>query len=325
MNTLSNLRKGVQPRPHFIGLYGPGGVGKSTFAASAPKPIFLGTDDGVGSLDVTSFPIPTTWAEVKASINDLLMENHEFETLAIDTVNGLEPLLWHHIIKEARVKSIEEVDGGFGKGYLRAYEQWVDFWSILKKLRNKMNVIALGHAKIKSFEDPYQNERFDKFIMKMNVEAAALFHESVDCMFFANYQTTYRKEKGARKAKAFGEGKRVMFTEERPAFAAKSRFDLPFEMDLSWDEFIAAVAKCVPTVKATPDKLLELFKGTEEQALAYLINIGWLREGQALADLPAAKRKPILSRSEDFLKAVRDYSTQEPETEETTEPSQSDE
>jgi hypothetical protein len=317
MSTLTKVTKGVKERPHFIGLYGPGGVGKSTFAASAPNPVYLGTDDGIGTLDVASFPIPKTWSEVLSVLNDLLVEEHDYATLVIDTVNGLEPLVWNHIIKQARVNSIEEVDGGFGKGYLRAQEHWVEFYNTLKKLRNKMHVILLGHAKIKSFEDPYENERFDKFIIKMNNEAAALFLESVDNMFFANYRTTYRKEKGARKAKAYGEGKRVMFTEERPAFAAKSRFDLPFEMDLSWEEFTKAVAKCVPVAKATPDKLLALFKGMEAEALTYLIGIGWLREGQALADLPAAKRKPILSRSDDFLKAVREASAPQEEEEET--------
>lgn len=315
MSTLKNVKKGIKIRPHFIGLYGPGGVGKSTFAMSAPSPVFLGTDDGVGTLDVASFPTPKTWADVKATISDLLMEDHDYETLVIDTINGLEPLLWGYIIKEAGVTSIEEVDGGFGKGYVRAAEQWVEFYNSLKKLRNKMNVIILGHAKIKSFEDPYENERFDKFIIKMNAEAAALFLESVDNMFFANYKTTYRKDKGAKKAKAYGEGKRVMFTEERPAFAAKSRFDLPFEMDLSWDGFIESVAKCVPMAKATPDKLLTLFKGAEEEALAYLINIGWLEEGQAITDLRANKRKPLLSRSEDFLKAVQNFSKPEPKPE----------
>lgn len=316
MSTLKNVTKGVKKRPHLIGLYGPGGVGKNTFAASAPNPVFLGTDDGLGMIDAASFPIPKTWQEVKAVVNDLLMEDHEFETLVIDTVNGLEPLVWNFVIKEASVKSIEEVDGGFGKGYVRAYEQWVEFYNTLKRLRNKMHVIILGHAKIKSFEDPYENERFDKFIIKMNVEAAALFLESMDFMFFANFKTTYRKDKGARKAKAYGEGKRVMFTEERPAFAAKHRGDIPFELDLSWDAFMAAVAKNVPVAKATPDKLLELFKGMETEALAYLVSIGWLIEGQALADLPANKRKPILSRTDEFLNAVRDFST-EPETTDT--------
>ena len=318
MSLIKQITTGIKPRPHFIGLYGPGGVGKSTFGADAPKPVFLGTDDGVATMNVASFPIPKTWQEVKAAIGELLMEVHEFETLVIDTVNGLEPLVWAHVCKEARVSSIEDVDGGFGKGYLRAEEEWVEFYKSLKRLRMKMNVIILGHSKIKSTEDIFLGERYDRYLVKMDQRAADLMLESVDTMMFANFEQVASKEKGAKKAKMRGEGRRRMFTEARPAFVAKSRFDIPFEMDLSWKEFIAAVAACVP--KATGDELVKLFAGRETEATAYLVSIGWLTDGQQLADLLAVKRKPILSRSAEFLKAVEDFATKknEPETEEDT-------
>lgn len=315
MSLLKQVISGIRPRPHFIGIYGPGGVGKSTVGASAPNPVFLGTDDGVATMDVASFPIPKTWQEVKAAIGELMMETHDFETLVIDTVNGLEPLVWSHVCKEARVSSIEDVDGGFGKGYLRAEEEWIEFYKSLKRLRMKMNVIILGHSKIKSTEDIFLGERYDRYLVKMDQRAADLMLESVDCMFFANFEQIASKEKGARKAKMRGEGRRRMFTESRPAFVAKSRFDIPFEMDLSWSDFIAAVGACVP--KATEDELATLFKGRDIEATAYLVNIGWLIEGQKLTDLLAAKRKPILSRKAEFLKAVEDFSTPkiEPEIE----------
>ena len=312
MSLLKQVTTGIKTRPHFISLYGVGGVGKSTFGAAAPKPVFLGTDDGIATLNVASFPVPKTWQEVKAAIQDLLMESHEFETLVIDTINGLEPLLSAHICKEAKVSSIEDVDGGFGKGYVRMEEEWVEFFKTLKRLRMKMNVILLGHAKVKTIEDPYENERFDRYLLKMHERGAALVHESVDCNFFANFKTVSKKEKGARKAKMFGDGTRRMFTEERPAFLAKSRFDLPFEMDLSWDAFVDAVAKCVP--KATTDELADMFKGREAEATAYLVHIGWLLQGQSLTDLLAAKRKPILSRKAEFLKAVEEFANSKEET-----------
>lgn len=319
MSLLKQITTGPKKRPHFISLYGVGGVGKSTFGAAAPNPVFLGTDDGIATLNVASFPIPKTWQEVKAAIGDLLVEPHDFKTLVIDTINGLEPLLSAHVCKEARVGSIEDVDGGFGKGYVRMEEEWVEFFKSLKRLREKMNVILLGHAKVKTIEDPYENERFDRYLLKMHDRGAALVHESVDCNFFANFVVYSSKEKGARKAKMRGDGARRMFTEERPAFLAKSRFDLPFEMDLSWDAFVAGVAASVP--KATTDELADLFKGREEQAIAYLVNIGWLVEGQTLADLMAVKRKAIFSRKAEFLKAVEEFSTAktEPETTETNE------
>jgi hypothetical protein len=145
----------------------------------------------------------------------------------------------------------------------------------------------------------------------MHDRAADLLIEAVDCVFFANFEQFASKEKGAKKAKMRGEGRRRMFTEDRPAFRAKNRFDLPFEMDLSWPEFVAASKNHVAT--ASTDELAELFKGREDIATAYLVSIGWLIEGQKLTDLLAAKRKPILSRKAQFLKAVEDFANPEPE------------
>ncbi len=231
MSMLNQITRGPIARPHYIGLYGPGGVGKSTFAAAAPKPIFIGTDDGTGTMDVARFPVLETWSQAIAAIDTLEKEKHDFETAVIDTVNGLEPLLWSHLCLEARCNSIEEIDGGFGKGYVRATEQWIEYFKRLKRLRNKMNVITLGHAIVKTVEDVIEGERYDRYLLKMHQQAAAAWHESVDCMFFAKFDQSFRKEKGAKKARATGDGKRIMFTEERPGFLAKSRFDLPSEME----------------------------------------------------------------------------------------------
>jgi hypothetical protein len=318
MSMLNNITRGPIARPHYIGLYGPGGVGKSTFAAAAPRPIFIGTDDGTGTMDVARFPLLETWSNAIAAIDTLEKEKHDFETAVIDTVNGLEPLLWAHLCREARCNSIEEIDGGFGKGYVRATEQWVEYFKRLKRLRNKMNVITLGHAIVKTVEDVIEGERYDRYLLKMHQQAAAAWHESVDCMFFAKFDQSFRKEKGARKARATGEGKRIMFTEERPGFLAKSRFDLPTEMELSWDDFAARAA--VAKAHASQDDLAKVFAGIEEDALAFLIHNGWLVEGQALADLKEAKRKPILNKADDFRKAVKDFAEKknQPEPEPTT-------
>lgn len=307
MSLLAKVHKGPQLRPHLLGLYGPGGVGKSTFGASAPKPIFLGTDDGVGNLDVASFPTPKTWLEVRQAISELAIENHDFQSLVIDTINGLEPLVWAHVCKEAQAKSIEEVGGGFGKGYVIACEEWVEFWASIKRLRSRMNVICLGHAQMKTVDDIFQGERYDRYSLKMNEKAALLFHEAVDHMFFAGYKVDLSKEKGARKAKARGEGVRVIYTEERPAFLAKRRIPLPFEMELSWDVFAAEAAKFNPIAAPTEDEIEKIFADVKDAAVAYLVSVNWLREGQSLRDLLAAKRKQLLARKDGFLETIAEY------------------
>ena len=42
-------------------------------------------------------------------------------------------------------------------------------------------------------------------------------------------------------ARALGTGKRVMHTEERPAFLAKNRYELPETLPLDWSEFVKAM------------------------------------------------------------------------------------
>jgi hypothetical protein len=321
MSLLKSIIRGVKPQPHFVLLYGVDGVGKSTFGADAPKPVFLGPEDGLGMLDVPRFPTPRTWAELKAAVNELLQEDHEYETLVIDSIDWCEPLLWAFLCKEENVKSIEQVGGGFGKGYVQAREQWLELIRLLQRLRKKMNVIGIAHALVKTTEDPYVGERYDRYIVKMNDQSASLWREAVDCVFFANFATSFSKKKGAMKARAEGDGRRVMFTERRPAFDAKNRFGLPFEMDLSWSEFAAAAAAALPSShEDTDDKMMALFKGVEAEATAFLLSLKWLEEGQPLSDLRKVNRNKILSRPEGFLAAVKKHAEEatEPTTEDTT-------
>lgn len=55
MGMLETIQSGRENRPPRIMIYGSEGVGKSTFGASAPSPIFIQTEDGLGELDSTSF------------------------------------------------------------------------------------------------------------------------------------------------------------------------------------------------------------------------------------------------------------------------------
>lgn len=311
---LSKVQSGPVTQNHFVLIYGVDGVGKTTFGASAPKPIFLGPEQGFGLLDVARFPKPKTWAEIRAAVNDLLLEDHEFKTLVIDSLDSIEPLLWAHVCKEDNVQSIEQVDGGFGKGYVRAREQWWAFIDLLERLREKMHIVLIGHAQIRVFNDPAQDGSYDRYLLKLNEKAADIFRERTDTVLFANFETTVTKRKGALKAKAFGDGNRVVFTERRPAFDAKNRFDLPFIMPLSWDEFY----KLCDNKKAavSTDELAELVKGREDAAIGYLRSINWLEDGQTLSDVSPSRRKSVVNRGDAFLAAIDEFATQ-PETTET--------
>ena len=56
------ITAGVQDSPVKTVLYGPEGIGKSTFASHFPDPVFIDTEGGTKRLNVKRLPQPTSWA-----------------------------------------------------------------------------------------------------------------------------------------------------------------------------------------------------------------------------------------------------------------------
>jgi AAA domain len=103
-------------------IHGVAGVGKTTFAAAAPKPVFVQTEDGLGTLEVPRFPLARTFDEVMEGLATLYTDRHDFETIVVDSVDWLEPLIWQRACRDNGWVSIE--DAGYGKGYVAALDLW---------------------------------------------------------------------------------------------------------------------------------------------------------------------------------------------------------
>lgn len=242
---LSSIQRGVVVTPPRLIVYGPHGVGKTTLASEAPSPILLPTEDGKGQLDMPSFPIATSYADVCEAIGTLLNEQHEFSTLAVDSLDWLEPLIWAETCKRGGWTDIEQA--GYGKGYIAAADVWREFFAGLVALREAkhMQVILLAHTEIKVFNDP-SNEPYDRYQIKLQSRAAAIAQEWADAVLFVNFRTTTQKtDKGFKKfvTRGVGHGERLAYTEERPSHYAKTRYDMPAEIALPKGGAYDAVAK----------------------------------------------------------------------------------
>ncbi|HZR80342.1 MAG TPA: ATP-binding protein [Candidatus Binatia bacterium] len=239
---LANVTKGPLQRPHRIAIHGVEGIGKTTFGACAPNPIFLASEDGASQLDVQRFPQPETWRDALDAVAELTNEKHDRQTLVVDTLDWLEPMVWAHICSGTDKKSVE--DFGYGKGYVKAVDEWRIFLAALERMRaaKPMHVILLAHTSVKAFNNP-EGENYDRYQMKLHASAAALIREWADAVFFANHETVTRKEKDERKAKGLSTGARLLYTERSAAWDAKNHYNLPPTLPLSWDDFISAVEK----------------------------------------------------------------------------------
>lgn len=254
MSMLSGVTKGKQKLPHLLLLYGPDGVGKSTFAAQAADPIFLGPEKGTTNLDVARFPTPKSWGDIIAAVDELATKSHDYKTLVIDTLDWLEPLVYAAVCKKYETNSIEKAAGGYGKGYREAFNDMVDFRQRLSYLREekKMNIILLAHSKVVTFEDPTTEHGYSRYELKLQdsagVSMRAMWREYVDSVLFCNIETFSKGE--GKQARGVTSRDRKMWTERDAGFDAKNRFGLPFEMPLDF----VIYDQCVNT---TPEEKAE--------------------------------------------------------------------
>lgn len=242
---LNSLVKGKRVQPVRCVLYGVEGIGKTTFGANAPAPIFLGAEDGTAQMDVTRFPTPETWQEVLDAVRVLASEEHKFETLVLDTLDWAEPMLWAHICKRDGFANVEAY--GYGKGHSAALDEWRVFLSALERMRRDrpMHVILVAHSWIKPFKNP-EGEDFDRYELKLQSKAAGLIKEWADCVLFSNYETFATKDARTKKVKGVDTGARLLYTNRRAAYDAKNRYGLPESLPLSWAEFETAMKAGAP-------------------------------------------------------------------------------
>ena len=252
MSVLSKIKRGGESLPPRILLSGPEGIGKSTFAAAAPSPLFISQEQGLTGLDHVARITPESYADVTGVIDELTSKPSEFKTIVIDTTDWLERSIHAFVCKRDGQQNIEGY--GFGKGYKVAEFELSGLLAKLDTLRErqKMGVILLSHVQIKTFTQP-GGEQWDRYEMKGHKGVTGILREWPDACLFAVYEVFKSKAAGGRNEKTVGGG-RIIHTTWSPGWDAKNRLSLPETLDLSWEAFSEAVEV------NRPDKLREKFK-----------------------------------------------------------------
>lgn len=248
--SLASLKKTGTARPPRIVLYGTHGIGKSTFAAQAPNPVFIQTEEGLDAVSATAFPLCQSFDDILECIGVLASESHDFQTVVLDSADWAEQLIQKRVAQDNNVKTIDAI--GYGRGYKAAADYWrqlLDGFDHLRTDKN-MQVILLAHSQVRRFDDPLADP-YDRYQLDLHHGSASLVSEWCDIMMFANQQySTVKSDVGFNQkvTRAVGTGNRVLYTQERPGWQAKSRWPLPDTLPLDYGKFAEALGNSMAQI-----------------------------------------------------------------------------
>lgn len=322
------ISRGVKAQPEWIVIYGSPKIGKSTMASSAPNAVFLDLEDGTAQIDCARIEGINTWDGLLATMRALVADPQGFETVVIDTLDKAEWLCWMKVCANGgkngtAVKSLEDVGGGFGKGYTAAYEEFRRFIACLQDLRKRgLRAIILAHAKVAKVPNTDGGPDFERWDLKVDKRVSGILFEAADAVLYAHRDVAVAKKDGQR-ATGFSDGRRLLATSETTAYVAGNRFGLPPVIELSWDVLADGIGKgnspdlLIATIRqraaklSDPEKRERIEKAIAQHASNYpkLLDINnWL----------AANPDPITAES---VKPSTDNASV-PSTSATTEPSE---
>ena len=244
------ISKGVVPTAKKVVLYGPEGIGKSTFASKFPDPIFIDTEGSTKEMDVERVDIKPLWTDVLDAVKEVI-DSKEYKTIIIDTADWAEYLCIEYTCQKADLKHIE--DFGYGKGYTYVQENFRKLLDMCEiAISMGINVVITAHAKMRKFEQPDEMGAYDRWEMKLSKQVAPMLKEWADMVLFANYKTYVVEDSKTKSKKAQG-GKRVMYTSHHPCWDAKNRYGLDDCLPFDYEE-VKKIIETDKKVKKEPEK-----------------------------------------------------------------------
>lgn len=277
------ITRGKINKAKKIVVYGPEGIGKSTFASKFPDPVFIDTEGSTNDMDVARLPRPTSWTMLLEEIDYVKKTVGLCKTLVIDTIDWAEQLCVEHICAKHNKSGIE--DFGYGNGYVYTKEEFGRFLNRLSDvIEAGINVVLTAHAQLRKFEQPDEMGAYDRWELKLGKktqsQTSPLVKEWADMLLFCNYKThTVAVDDKGKKHKAMG-GKRVMYTSHHPCWDAKNRYGLPEECEFDYGVISGIIeretstdqtktqepdhAPVKPEKEKTPD-FMDIPDGTPEQ------------------------------------------------------------
>lgn len=212
--------------------YGDTGIGKTSLALLAPKPVFLDLDEGAFELHhpvtgkkVDYIPGLRNFADVRAALQQISLYD-KYETIVIDNVTILQDWAEPHVLATIKTEKGATVTNLVGYGYNKGYKHLYDVMrgplaDCDELVRRGKNVILIAQAALRNVPNP-SGEDFLRAGLRLHADKSWNI-ESLYCEWASHILRIDYHDAFVSKKKISGATTRAIFTQPELHFRAKSR------------------------------------------------------------------------------------------------------
>ena len=226
MSILENISRG-KATAIACTILGDAGVGKSTFASTFPKPVFIRVEDGLASIDVDALPLLKNVNDLWEQLKALIHEDHNYKTVVIDSVTKLENMFIDNIVENdpKNPKSINTALGGYGAGLMAVGAMHSRVRKAAQILINKgINVVFIAHADMINIETP-DSDSYMRYDLRLGKKSVSYYTDDVDVIGCIRLEVFIKSEDG-KKSRALSDGTRELITFATASNVSKNRFGI---------------------------------------------------------------------------------------------------
>ena len=213
-------------------VYGPPGSGKTTFGASADRPLLLDCENGAAHVDCHRTPYLATWPQIAAWLEGLAAGGHDYQTVVVDSIDWLLRRLEEHVAgvddtPNGRERTLNRSHGGYGAGrqVLKNYAYQFLLPAMDRLVNAGVAVLLLAHATRRTLTT-VDGLELEKSVPELHPDLAGAIVEWSDFV-------------GA--IRLVGQDRELVLY-ETPQLVAKNRYGIFRPIPLEWSSLIVAMS-----------------------------------------------------------------------------------